>query len=136
MQNKGATMKNPIPLTSLFITPDSLEQLQAIAESMSNSSEAWRMMVFTMNYCHQLVEEQQLIVLEHDLAKAVKDVCMELDADEYISAELKALKQNLEAQAKRRRIKVTIKKPKHPVQFDPEAEEDRADYEREQLMRP
>jgi len=133
---KGVTMKNPIPLTSLFITPDSLEQLQAIAESMSNSSEAWRMMVFTMNYCHQLVEEQQLIVLEHDLAKAVKDVCIELDADEYISAELRALKQNLEAQAKRRRIKVTIKKPKHPIQFDPEAEADRAEYEREQLMRP
>jgi hypothetical protein len=25
---------------------------------MSNSSEAWRMMVFTMNYCHQLVESE------------------------------------------------------------------------------
>ena len=59
-------MKNPIPLTSLFITPDSLEQLQHIAESMSNSSEAWRMMVFTLNYCHMMVRE----AIEQDEAKA------------------------------------------------------------------
>ena len=84
-------MKNPIPLTSLFITPDSLEQLQAIAESMSNSSEAWRMMVFTMNYCHQLVEEQELIITEDDLASAVKQACIEMDADMYMRAELEQL---------------------------------------------
>ena len=84
-------MKNPIPLTSLFITPDSLEQLQHIAESMSNSSEAWRMMVFTMNYCHQLVEEQELIITEDDLASAVKQACIEMDADMYMRAELEQL---------------------------------------------
>lgn len=84
-------MKNPIPLTSLFITPDSLEQLQHIAESMSNSSEAWRMMVFTMNYCHQLVEEQELIITEDDLASAIKQACIEMDADIYMRTELEQL---------------------------------------------
>ena len=49
---------NPLQNSNLFITPTSIDQLQEIADSMSNSSEAWRMMVFTMNYCHQLVESE------------------------------------------------------------------------------
>ncbi len=49
---------NPLQNSNLFITPTSIEQLTEIADSMSNSSEAWRMMVFTMNYCHQLVESE------------------------------------------------------------------------------
>ena len=49
---------NPLQNSNLFITPTSVEQLTEIADSMSNSSEAWRMMVFTMNYCHQLVESE------------------------------------------------------------------------------
>jgi hypothetical protein len=49
---------NPLHNSNLFITPTSVEQLTEIADSMSNSSEAWRMMVFTMNYCHQLVESE------------------------------------------------------------------------------
>ena len=51
-------MKNPIDHTSLFITPTSVDQLIGIADSMSNSSEAWRMMVFTMNYCYYLVQRE------------------------------------------------------------------------------
>jgi len=51
-------MKNPLVRTPLFMTPTSIEQLQDIAESMSNSSEAWRMMVFTLNYCHQQVQDE------------------------------------------------------------------------------
>ena len=76
-------MKNPIPLTSLFITPDSLEQLQAIAESMSNSSEAWRMMVFTMNYCRKLVQDeldsQVIDVTDAEIARHIKQLCIEMD---------------------------------------------------------
>ena len=49
---------NPLHNTPLFITPDTQEELIGIADSMSNSSEAWRMMVFTMNYCHQMVERE------------------------------------------------------------------------------
>jgi len=49
---------NPLQNSNLFITPTSVEQLTEIADAMSNSSEAWRMMVFTMNYCHQLVESE------------------------------------------------------------------------------
>jgi len=51
-------MKNPIDHSSLFITPTSVDQLIGIADSMSNSSEAWRMMVFTMNYCYYLVQRE------------------------------------------------------------------------------
>lgn len=51
-------MKNPLQNSTLFITPTSIEQLTEIADSMSNSSEAWRMMMFTMNYCYQLVESE------------------------------------------------------------------------------
>jgi hypothetical protein len=51
-------MKNPIIKSDLFKTPSSIEQLMEIAESMSNSSEAWQMMVFTLNYCHMMVREE------------------------------------------------------------------------------
>ena len=49
---------NPLQNSNLFITPKSTEQLIEIADSMSNSSEAWRMMVFTMNYCYYLVQRE------------------------------------------------------------------------------
>ena len=51
-------MKNPIIKSDLFKTPTSIEQLMDIAESMSNSSEAWLMMTFTLNYCHMMVREE------------------------------------------------------------------------------
>ena len=132
-------MKNPITHSNLFKTPTSMNQLEDIAESMRNVPEAWMVMMFTLNYCHRLVEEMLnpivIDVTEEDIAKNIEQMCIEMDADAYISTELKVLKQRLEAQAKRKNIKVTVKKPKHPVKPDPEAEEDRADYEREQLMR-
>ena len=129
-------MKNPIAYSNLFKTPTSMNQLEDIAESMRNVPEAWMVMMFTLNYCHHLVEKMlNPDITEEDIAKNLKQCCIEMDADAYISAELRTLKQSLEAQAKRKNIKVTVKKPKHPVKPDPEAEEDRADYEREQLMR-
>lgn len=67
-------MKNPIPSSSLFTTPDSAEQLQHMADSMSNSAEAWRMMVFTFNYCHQLVEDE----LDRDEARQEELIAMRL----------------------------------------------------------
>jgi TPP-dependent indolepyruvate ferredoxin oxidoreductase alpha subunit len=51
-------MKNPIVCSALFKTPSSIEQLMEIAETMSNSSEAWLMMTFTLNYCHMMVREE------------------------------------------------------------------------------
>ena len=130
-------MKNPIAYSNLFKTPTSTKQLEDIAESMRNVPEAWMVMMFTLNYCHHLVEKMLYPdITEEDMAEGIRQCCIEMDADAYISAELRALKQSLEAQAKRKNIKVTIKKPKHPAKPDPEAEEDRADYEREQLMRP
>jgi len=114
-----------------------MKQLEDIAESMRNVPEAWMVMMFTLNYCHHLVEKMlHPDITEEDIAEGIRQCCIEMDADAYISAELRVLKQSLEVQAKRKNIKVTIKKPKHPVKPDPEAEEDRADYEREQLMRP
>ena len=59
-------MKNPIIKSDLFNTPKSIEQLMEIAESMSNSSEAWLMMTFTLNYCHMMVRE----AIEQDEARA------------------------------------------------------------------
>ena len=59
-------MKNPIIKSDLFNTPKSIEQLMEIAESMSNSSEAWLIMTFTLNYCHMMVRE----AIEQDEAKA------------------------------------------------------------------
>ena len=50
-------MENPIPHTGWFITPKSKEHLIELCKSMSNASEAQRMMIFTMNYCHYLVQE-------------------------------------------------------------------------------
>jgi hypothetical protein len=90
-------MKNPIIKSDLFKTPTSIEQLMEIAESMTNSKEAWMVMVFTLNYCHLMVEE-----------------------------EIKSAQ----------RIRVVSKDKQDPWAHDPEAEEDRIAYEREQLMRP
>lgn len=54
-------MQNPIPHSTLFKTPASLEELQEIANTMSNASEAWRMMVFTLNFCHDIVKQEPRI---------------------------------------------------------------------------
>jgi hypothetical protein len=51
-------MKNPIIYCDFFTTPKTLDELMSIAESMTNSSEAYRMMVFTLNFCHAAVQEQ------------------------------------------------------------------------------
>jgi hypothetical protein len=59
-------MENPIIKSDLFKTPNSIEQLMDIAESMSNSAEAWQMMTFTLNYCHMMVRE----AIEKDEARA------------------------------------------------------------------
>jgi len=48
-------MENPIPNSNLFATPKSLEELYAYAESMDNSSQAYLIMTFAMNYCHSKV---------------------------------------------------------------------------------
>ena len=60
-------MKNPIPHTGWFITPKSQEHLIELCKSMSNASEAQRMMIFTMNYCHYLIQE----VIEANEAKNI-----------------------------------------------------------------
>lgn len=60
-------MRNPILSSTLFKTPESLEELTKIAESMDNASQAWMMLTFTMNYCHSLVER------EIELAKQAAD---------------------------------------------------------------
>ena len=67
-------MKNPIIKSDLFNTPKSIEQLMEIAETMSNSSEAWRMMVFTMNYCHMMVREE----LDREEARQEELIAMRL----------------------------------------------------------
>jgi hypothetical protein len=51
-------MENPIPNSNLFATPKSLEELYAYAESMDNSSQAYLMLGFALNYCHSLVNEE------------------------------------------------------------------------------
>jgi len=79
-------MKNPIPSSSLFTTPDSAEQLQHMADSMSNSAEAWRMMVFTMNYCFKLVQDeldrQVVDITMEDINRTIKELCLEMDVKE------------------------------------------------------
>ena len=62
---------NPIQPSNLFITPTSEQQLADIAFSMSNKSEAWRMMMFTMNYCHQLVENECKDAIERKRVRLV-----------------------------------------------------------------
>jgi hypothetical protein len=49
-------MKNPLMRVKMFETPKNIDELMFIAEHMKNKSEAWQMMVFTMNYCYQMVE--------------------------------------------------------------------------------
>lgn len=51
-------MNNPIPRVDFFRTPEDFKDLAAYAESMSNASEAWRMVYFTMNYCHALAQAE------------------------------------------------------------------------------
>lgn len=58
-------MKNPISRTGWFITPKSEAHLIELCKGMSNASEAQRMVIFTMNYCHHLVQE----ALEKEEAK-------------------------------------------------------------------
>ena len=54
-------MKNPLFKSSLFVTPESFEELQNMIEQYSNSSEkslAYQVSMFTMNLCHKLVEDK------------------------------------------------------------------------------
>jgi hypothetical protein len=53
-------MKNPLFSSSLFVTPDSFEDLQNMIESYSPSEKslAYQVSMFTMNLCHKLVQEQ------------------------------------------------------------------------------
>lgn len=51
-------MKNPIERTGWFKTPKSPEELIDICKNMKDASEAQRVMIFTMNYCHWLVEQE------------------------------------------------------------------------------
>ena len=51
-------MQNPILRSGFFATPESMEELFERADLMSNKTEAYQMMVFTMNYCHSLVERE------------------------------------------------------------------------------
>ena len=64
---KENEMKNPIERTGWFKTPKSAEELIDICKNMSNASEAQRMMIFTMNYCHWLVDQE---LDKHDPIKA------------------------------------------------------------------
>ena len=53
-------MKNPIPHSNLFVTPDSLEDLLFMTENVSNDNER-RLVYFgammALNLSHKLVEE-------------------------------------------------------------------------------
>jgi hypothetical protein len=53
-------MKNPIPHSNLFVTPDSLEDLLLMTENVSNDNER-RLVYFgammALNLSHKLVEE-------------------------------------------------------------------------------
>ena len=51
-------MENPIPKSNLFATPKSMEELEAYANSMDNTSQAYLMLGFALNYCHSLVNEE------------------------------------------------------------------------------
>ncbi len=54
-------MKNPLFKSSLFVTPESFEELQNMIEQYSNSSEkslAYQVSMFTMNLCHKIVEDE------------------------------------------------------------------------------
>jgi hypothetical protein len=51
-------MENPIPNSNLFATPKSMEELEAYANSMDNTSQAYLMLGFALNYCHSLVNEE------------------------------------------------------------------------------
>jgi hypothetical protein len=57
LTKKEDMKSNPLANSNLFKTPSSMEELTSIADSMSNTSEAWRMMVFTMNFCYAEVEK-------------------------------------------------------------------------------
>ena len=76
-------MKNPIPHTGWFITPKSQEHLIELCQSMSNASEAQRMMVFTFNYCHKLVNEMlNPDVAESDIERLIREIYIETDVKE------------------------------------------------------
>lgn len=52
---------NPIPRASLWVTPESFEELQAMADACNVPSDAHNMMMLTFNYCRKLVEDQLLV---------------------------------------------------------------------------
>jgi hypothetical protein len=51
-------MQNPIQRFPLFVTPESAYELCDLANSMENQVEAYEIMMFTLNYCHSLVERE------------------------------------------------------------------------------
>ena len=79
-------MKNPITRTGWFITPKSEAHLIELCKSMSNAAEAQRMMIFTMNYCHQLVDKmlnpEIVEITEEEIAQAIREITLELDVKE------------------------------------------------------
>lgn len=53
-------MNNPIPRVDFFRTPESFNELAAYAADTANESESLRMVYFTLNYCHALIQAELL----------------------------------------------------------------------------
>jgi hypothetical protein len=64
-------MQNPIQQFKLFATPESAHELIEIANAMENRLEATEMMMFTLNYCHSLVEREIELSRDHKKYKLV-----------------------------------------------------------------
>jgi hypothetical protein len=57
-------MSNPIPTNNLFTTPDDMAHLIEIVEGMDNVAQAYQVLMFTMNYCHKMVEHDRAVNAE------------------------------------------------------------------------
>lgn len=53
-------MNNPIPRSSLFATPESLEELDAMVQALAAEERAvvYRFTMHTFNLAHRMVEQQ------------------------------------------------------------------------------
>lgn len=54
-------MKNPIPTSSLFVTPTSEQDLYDRLGQLTDSRQralAWQFAMFTLNLCHKMVEDE------------------------------------------------------------------------------
>jgi len=53
-------MKNPIPSSGMFVTPESMQDLYARVEQLTGSERqvATMFMMFTMNLCSQMVDKE------------------------------------------------------------------------------